>query len=172
MEMMEYIRRLIPMDWRALTSSSSIGLDSCLIIFSLVVFFIGGWIFFRTHLFRDFTVQGYYVWDRLVFSFTFSLSCTFCELILLEILGIMDSRFRFFCWRLGLCFILFVLVVVLPFYITSCAFNALCLGNYFFEQVISRVGVIGVTLMGILSGFGAVDGPYNYMSCFIRVVRE
>ncbi|CAG2117221.1 unnamed protein product, partial [Medioppia subpectinata] len=38
------------------------------------------------------------------------------------------------------------------------------------EQGISRVGVIGVTLMALLSGFGAVMYPYTSMACFMRVV--
>lgn len=181
--------------------------DSCLMLFSQVLFFGGGWVFFLKQLFRDYEVHHSVV--LLVFSVTFSLSCTMFELIIFEILGIMDSSSRFFHWKLGLYAILFVLIAVLPFYIAFyvistirlvpqkqhvrvlIAFAAWCAILYLFwrigdpfpilspkhgifsiEQCIGRVGVIGVTLMAILSGFGAVNCPYTYLSYFVRHVKD
>eukprot|EP00127_Corallochytrium_limacisporum_P000859 Clim_evm2s28 gene=Clim_evmTU2s28 len=40
------------------------------------------------------------------------------------------------------------------------------------EAIIGRVGIIGVTIIASLSGFGAVNGPYNYLNMFLRHVTE
>lgn len=43
-------------------------------------------------------------------------------------------------------------------------------GLFSIEQGISRVGVIGVTIMALLSGFGAVNYPYTSMTFFMKEV--
>lgn len=45
-------------------------------------------------------------------------------------------------------------------------------GAFSIEQGLSRVGVIGVSLIGVLSGFGAVNYPYTSMTCFMRSVNR
>ncbi|MFH4976242.1 hypothetical protein AB6A40_002951 [Gnathostoma spinigerum] len=179
--------------------------DWIIVISSQVVFFFLGWLFFMKQLFRDYEVHQRMV--QFLFSVTFSLSCTMFELIIFEILDILDSSSRFMHWRIGLYSILFVLIVMLPLYVsysiaTSLSFMhrkwvlpvtfiAWSLFIYFFwkigdpfpilsrkhgifsiEQAISRVGVIGVTVMAVLSGFGAVNAPYCYMTIFMRPVTS
>lgn len=43
-------------------------------------------------------------------------------------------------------------------------------GIFSIEQGVSRVGVVGVTIMALLSGFGAVNFPYTSMTFFMSHV--
>nr|KAF7415808.1 hypothetical protein H0235_012400 [Vespula pensylvanica] len=177
--------------------------DTFVILVTQVIFFLGGWIFFVKKLFRDYEVHHRLV--QLIFSITFSLSCTMFELIIFEIIRVLDSSSRYFHWNVGLYMLLFMVIVLIPFYIAYFIISnirfvrlnwirPLTIIVYLFylylfwkigdpfpilspkkgllsiEQGVSRIGVIGVTVMALLSGFGAVNYPYSSMAYFMRPV--
>ncbi|XP_061042060.1 Golgi pH regulator A isoform X2 [Eubalaena glacialis] len=145
-------------------------IDSSIMITSQILFFGFGWLFFMRQLFKDYEVRQYVV--QVIFSVTFAFSCTMFELIIFEILGVLNSSSRYFHWKMNLCVILLILVFMVPFYIGYFIVSNIRLWILSIEQLISRVGVIGVTLMALLSGFGAVNCPYTYLSYFLRNVTD
>ncbi|KAF7273475.1 Golgi pH regulator [Rhynchophorus ferrugineus] len=177
--------------------------DSTVVFSSQVLFFVGAWIFFMKQLFKDYEVR--HVMVQLIFSITLTLSCTMFELIIFEILAFLDSSSRYFYWHLMLYLLLFVVIVLNPFYISYyCISNIRYVrvdyvkhltiltwlvflavfwkiadpfpinhpnqGFFSIESLVSRIGVIGVTVMALLSGFGAVNYPYTSMKYFMREV--
>ncbi|KAI6180181.1 hypothetical protein M3Y98_00691800 [Aphelenchoides besseyi] len=68
----------------------------------------------------------------------------------------------FFCWFI---FIYFFWKIGDNFPILSQRHGLLSI-----EQAISRIGIVGVTVMAVLSGFGAVNAPYTCMAYFARNV--
>ncbi|KAL7290051.1 hypothetical protein TKK_0015780 [Trichogramma kaykai] len=177
--------------------------DTCIILITQILFFCGGWVFFVKQLFKDYEVHHRLV--QLIFSVTFSLSCTMFELIIFEIIGVLESSSRYFHWNVGLYLLLFMVIVLIPFYIAYFIISNIrnlrlnlirpltvliyLVYLYFFwklgdpfpllspkkgllsiEQGVSRIGVIGVTVMALLSGFGAVNYPYSSMAYFMRPV--
>jgi len=177
--------------------------DTITVLSSQVIFFLVGWIFFVKMLFKDYELHHMLV--QLIFCVNFTLSCTMFELIIFEIAGILDIGSRYFHWYISIYSMLFMVIVLTPFYIiyfilssSRYVSNSMkvplslvvwCIYFYIFwklgdpfpilspkhgilsiEQGISRVGVVGVTVMALLSGFGAVNYPYTSMAVFMRPV--
>uniref|UniRef100_A0A6A7G043 Golgi pH regulator-like n=2 Tax=Hirondellea gigas TaxID=1518452 RepID=A0A6A7G043_9CRUS len=179
--------------------------ESAILLGSMLVFFIGGWVWFVRKIFRDY--EAHHTLVQLFFPTVFMFSCTMFELIIFEIAGVLDASTRYVHWHIVLYSMLALTVLIIPFYlcyfmlssspmvgrkwITPLSFVTwimylICfwkLGDPFpilsrqhgllsIEQSISRIGVVGVTVMAALSGFGAVNYPYTSMTIFMRTVSK
>mmetsp|Transcript_2657 Transcript_2657/g.7518 ORF Transcript_2657/g.7518 Transcript_2657/m.7518 type:complete len:216 (+) Transcript_2657:202-849(+) len=177
-----------------------VGLSQCAL-------FAGGWLFISLNLYND--TEDCNVVIQTLFSLVFALSSNLLELVLFEIIGVLSYSVRYTNWTVDLTCLIFMLVVVLPFYHcyrSLCSqgvkqpralFGALAFllvfiyaiwriglylpgvpppeglfGAFRLQQTIGRVGVLGVLLVAVVSGYGTVDLPYSYLSLFVRPVTQ
>eukprot|EP01080_Neovahlkampfia_damariscottae_P005368 gene5368-9176_t len=125
--------------------------------------------------------------SRLLFAFTFSLSCLIFEFIIFELLNFFPIEIRSITLRLVLFIMIINLLIILPF---SQFYLSINIGKYsiyisiflyfvyiyFFwklidpldnenisllESALSRISIIGVTSIAVFSGFGAVYWPMS-----------
>merc|ERR1719414_983612 len=89
--------------------------DTIIVLASQIVFFLVGWIFFVKMLFRDYELHHLLV--QLILCINFTLSCTMFELIIFEIADILDIGSRYFHWYIAIYSMLFMVIVLTPFYI-------------------------------------------------------
>ncbi|KAJ1917758.1 hypothetical protein H4219_003012 [Mycoemilia scoparia] len=138
----------------------------------------------------------------MLFSLTIGLSGTLFELIIFEILNVVDPTTRRYVWKWVLWMEIGMVVLIIPLgseavslgshfpvYVLNTSKDGLLKdktvgasqysynGYSFAESVtindfMARVGVIGVTAMAMLAGFGAVNNPYNSLFMFVRKVTS
>lgn len=116
---------------------------------------------------------GYFILSNIRFGIYFDISL-FCKRFIID----HCPSYIFTTVRKGLVKILSLVVWIIylylfwkvgdPFPVISSSKRSLRLLSM--EQGISRIGIVGVTVMALLSGFGAVNYPYTSMAVFMRYV--
>ncbi|KAF9373920.1 Golgi pH regulator B [Podila verticillata] len=113
---------------------------------------------------------------QVVFALTLSWSCQLFELIIMEILGVLGQEYvrisssRAMPLALAIWSIYFYLFSKVGHHFPGQTGRSQ--GIMSVEWGMSRVGIIGVTISAILSGFGAVNGPYSNLFFFLRQVGD
>eukprot|EP00835_Amoeboradix_gromovi_P005609 NODE_544_length_6876_cov_0.251439.p1 type:complete len:442 gc:universal NODE_544_length_6876_cov_0.251439:5156-6481(+) len=138
------------------------------------------------------------IFVKLLFASVASTSISLLCLLPVEILNLLPPNSRFFFWKLEISVLLILVIIVVPLYQIHCIaplryrslftfciyllylklFNSVSLvdqnastwDNYIISFGLPRASVIGVALMAFLSGFGAVNSPYETMFVFMRKV--
>ncbi|CAJ0841105.1 13626_t:CDS:10 [Entrophospora sp. SA101] len=130
--------------------------DGLLQIGSQILFFAFGWVFLVKKLFKDYessTDRHDVQFVQAIFSLTFKKLCW--------------SLHFYGFWKVGDFFPIEKTINVLES--DTSEYNS---GDPFIQFGMSRVGILGVTIMAILSGFGAVNSPYVTLFFFLRQVTD
>jgi hypothetical protein len=166
--------------------------DLSIVLLTTGLYFGIGWVFFYRKLYSDYEIKHTSI--QLLFSVTFTVSCSMFQLIIFEIADVLERRSRWYNWKIDIYIMMVLLIVVLPMYMfallaqnffparvwkaATLSLASMASFLYLFYKVgdpfpivakrehgilsiehgVSRIGVIGVTSMAILSGFGAVNG--------------
>lgn len=72
------------------TSTLSFLLQESVIFTTQCGFFLFAWLFFRAKLFKDYEVK--HIWVQILFSLTFTLSCSMLELVICGILDVFSRE--------------------------------------------------------------------------------
>lgn len=140
-------------------------LDEALFFFILVGFGLGGLLFFRWGLFRNYEVKE--MTTQLMFSGTFALSCGCFALVIFEVVDVMDKDSRIYSWRICLYFMLTNLLVVLPYYACYTIVTVYGLVHDVKRKVATCVVLVVLFLFGFLklgSSFPVVRGNHGLLS--------
>ena len=165
---------------------------------TLVLPFLVGLIFFSKWLFRDVQVKwGIGFVSQLVFASTLAVSFQTHAAVLGEVSGLLKRSTREYLWTLDFSTLVILLKVIIPFLIFYAAISKrpgysqsikvlmtlltegawltfsswgenLTRGTLDLQKETERLGLIGLASVAILSGWGAVHGPYSYGPWFIK----
>ena len=158
-----------------------------IVLVSWVLFFVLSYLLLHYLLFKDYELRGRAV--SILFSITFSTSCTLLQLFLLELSLFQVSPI---IWKVTLLAFSSLMLYVIPFYLMFkllhfryllwgfliAYFYILELNRQFIDhdanqilhfslvEQIKLLGINGVVISAFLSGFGAINGTYAFFNFF------
>ena len=174
-----------------------LSIDIFLYISAKALFFIFAFVYLSAKILAFRNVE---IVVKLLFAFVASSSISLLCLLPIEILNLLTPNSRWIFWKLEISFLLILVIIIVPLYqihsitpqkyhyVTTFLiyllylrlFNSVSLvdqssstwDNYIISFGLPRASVIGVALMAFLSGFGAVNSPYETMFLFMKSVDQ